>query len=178
MTIAVTLLSMKDTATLGFILAKIYGAELLPPPLLLQGEPGAGKTTLARCLVENLPGGRPEDGVEVSSPSFTLCNAYACSPPVLHFDLYRLEENSANEDFEEAVGLAEEGTLLLLVEWPERIIKNSLPQKFILLELSGRGQERQAAFSGWNAPGFLEKLAELAQGENLPVIFTDIRIEK
>jgi tRNA threonylcarbamoyladenosine biosynthesis protein TsaE len=146
MTVTINIPSLEDTATLGFILAQAYGRELLPPPLLLQGELGSGKTTLARQLVENLPGGRPEDGVEVSSPSFTLCNSYGCTPPVLHFDLYRLEEGAADHDFDEAVELAEEGILLLIVEWPERIRKNSLPRNFVLLKLAGSGKTRRAVF--------------------------------
>ena len=54
--------------------------------LLLRGPLGSGKTTLTRALVEALPGG---DQAEVASPSFTLCNYYPTTPPVMHCDLYR-----------------------------------------------------------------------------------------
>jgi tRNA threonylcarbamoyladenosine biosynthesis protein TsaE len=174
--LTIDIADINATAKLGRILAQIYSASLLPPPLLLQGGLGAGKTTLVRYLVENLPGGRPEDGVEVSSPSFTLCNSYSCTPDVLHFDLYRLEPDSEDDNFDEAVEMLEREKLLLIVEWPERIKKNSLPQEFILVEFIGSGPERkaifsakspQSAFSKKYADEFLETLATLAKTNNL-----------
>jgi tRNA threonylcarbamoyladenosine biosynthesis protein TsaE len=172
MTIHITLSSLVDTATLGAILARLCAADVKPLPLLLRGTMGSGKTTLVRSLVENLPGGRPEDGVEVSSPSFTLCNSYSCTPQVLHFDLFRLEEGTADDQFDEAVELAGQGTLLLIVEWPERILRFSLPHEFILLELSGCENERQAAISLCPASSrhnFPEVLADSVKRAKLPV---------
>jgi tRNA threonylcarbamoyladenosine biosynthesis protein TsaE len=172
MTVNITLSSPEDTASLGLILARIYSAEVPPLPLLLSGAMGSGKTTLVRHLVENLPGGRPEDGVEAGSPGFTLCNSYACTPQVLHFDLFRLEDDAVDAQFDEAVELAGEGILLLIVEWPERMLQLSLPREFILLELSGSGNERQAAFSARPACSghkFLDVLADSAKRAKLPV---------
>ena len=90
--------------------------------ILFFGELGAGKTTFTRGLIEALPGG---EDAEVSSPSFTLCNSYPTTPPVIHCDLYR-SEGALPDEVEEALD-AESG--LVLVEWAERIPPEDLPLK-------------------------------------------------
>lgn len=82
--------------------------------ILLSGELGAGKTTLARGLIRQLAG---DPLLEVPSPTFTLCNVYDTGPPVSHFDLYRLSD--ASEAGELAISEACEAGAVL-VEWPER----------------------------------------------------------
>ncbi|MBQ2475644.1 MAG: tRNA (adenosine(37)-N6)-threonylcarbamoyltransferase complex ATPase subunit type 1 TsaE, partial [Desulfovibrio sp.] len=79
--------SLDDTARLGRLLAEeVVNALAEQGPdaslaLLLQGELGSGKTTLAASFVKALPGG---EDAEVSSPSFTLCNVYPTRPQVFH----------------------------------------------------------------------------------------------
>ncbi len=85
--------------------------------VLLIGNLGAGKTTLAKGIVQGRNGTPPD---EVSSPTFTLIHQYGAvdKSPVYHVDLYRLDE--AREV--ESLGLDElfaNGSLILL-EWAER----------------------------------------------------------
>jgi tRNA threonylcarbamoyladenosine biosynthesis protein TsaE len=99
--------SEEETIALGRSLAKeLSGA------VLLIGNLGAGKTTLAKGIVEGR-GAASMD--EVSSPTFTLIHQYG---PVFHIDLYRLDE--AREV--ESLGLDElfTGDALVLLEWAER----------------------------------------------------------
>lgn len=102
-------------------LARRLAPHLRPGDVLgLAGPLGAGKTTLARDLIEALAeagGGGPVG--EVPSPTFTLVQVYETGgPPVWHFDLYRLErpedalELAIEEAFAEAVSL---------IEWPDRL---------------------------------------------------------
>ena len=83
--------------------------------ITLQGGLGMGKTSVARGLLAAL-------GLagEAPSPSFAIVQPYEppeVNLPVLHVDLYRIEDA---EELEE-LGLAEALTdTLLLVEWPER----------------------------------------------------------
>jgi tRNA threonylcarbamoyladenosine biosynthesis protein TsaE len=82
--------------------------------LALEGELGAGKTTVARALLRALGETGP-----VRSPSYTLLEPYELAGwRVRHLDLYRL----VDPEEVQALGLREElqpGTLWL-VEWPER----------------------------------------------------------
>lgn len=79
--------SPEETVALGRELA----GELQPPCIvLLQGELGSGKTTLAKGIVAGLGAAREED---VTSPSFTLVHEYGGDRRVFHVDLYRIEES-------------------------------------------------------------------------------------
>jgi tRNA threonylcarbamoyladenosine biosynthesis protein TsaE len=140
----IALLSLADSAALGRALARTLIREPgLTCPIFLQGEPGAGKTTLVRFLTQALPGGAE---AEVSSPSFTLCNIYPTRPEILHFDLYRLEDAREEENLAEALEEADGPGSLLLLEWPERLPASLLPASFLYCRLTGRQNDRRASF--------------------------------
>jgi tRNA threonylcarbamoyladenosine biosynthesis protein TsaE len=81
--------------------------------VLLIGNLGAGKTTLAKGIVNGLGAASPDD---VTSPTFTLIHEYGAGR-VYHVDLYRLEKPGevANLGLDD---LIESG--LVLIEWGER----------------------------------------------------------
>ena len=94
-------------------------AEMLAAPRLvvLQGELGAGKTTLVKGWVAALGAARAE---EVTSPTFTLVHEYTAERvKVYHLDLYRLETERelATLGLEE---MMEDPNALVLVEWGEK----------------------------------------------------------
>jgi len=103
--------SEAETVALGERLARE-----LPPRgvVLLIGNLGAGKTTLAKGIVNGL-GAAAAD--EVSSPTYTLIHEYG-EGRVYHVDLYRLEEPRQVA----TLGLEElfERDALVLIEWGER----------------------------------------------------------
>ncbi|MBA3848196.1 MAG: tRNA (adenosine(37)-N6)-threonylcarbamoyltransferase complex ATPase subunit type 1 TsaE, partial [Planctomycetes bacterium] len=69
-------------------LAQRLARQMAPGDILLiDGELGAGKTTLVRSLVEAFGG----DPALVASPTFTLCNQYQARLRVAHVDAYRLD---------------------------------------------------------------------------------------
>jgi tRNA threonylcarbamoyladenosine biosynthesis protein TsaE len=92
-------------------------AAMLPPraAVLLIGNLGAGKTTLAKGIVAGLGAAAPE---EVSSPTFTLIHEFAGSRPVYHIDLYRLDtpEEVASLGLDDLF----DQEAVVLVEWGER----------------------------------------------------------
>jgi tRNA threonylcarbamoyladenosine biosynthesis protein TsaE len=104
---AFTTHSEAETIGLGRTLA-----NELSGVVLLIGDLGAGKTTLAKGIVEGAGAAAAE---AVSSPTYTLIHEYG---PVHHVDLYRLDE----EGDVSRLGLEElfhRGGLVLL-EWAER----------------------------------------------------------
>lgn len=102
----------KATEALGAEIA----AMLAPGDLvLLSGDLGAGKTSLARAIVRTL---LADPGLDVPSPSFALVQPYetAAGVPVLHADLYRLTDPREIDE----LGLLDTPDAIVLVEWPER----------------------------------------------------------
>jgi len=102
--------SEEETIALGRQLAP----SLRPPAVvLLIGNLGAGKTTLAKGIVEGLGSAEPD---EVTSPTFTLIHEYG--PGVYHIDLYRLDTAAEVR----TLGLDDlfGQDAVVLIEWGER----------------------------------------------------------
>jgi tRNA threonylcarbamoyladenosine biosynthesis protein TsaE len=127
--------SEEETIALGAQLAKTFPAKAV---VLLIGNLGAGKTTLAKGIVQGMGAGEPE---EVSSPTYTLIHEYGRPPAVYHIDLYRLER--AREAA--ALGLEElfDKNALVLMEWGERFPELLPPQRIEIRLAAGEGDERK-----------------------------------
>lgn len=133
------------TARLGAALSEMIRSG---EAILLTGPLGAGKSVLARGLIQALAGAEEE----VPSPTFTLVQFYETTPAIAHFDLYRLEgQGEALEiGLEEAL---DQGAAL--VEWPVRISPQEwarLAPDRLELELSHAGEGRIARLTpvgGW-----------------------------
>ena len=118
--------SLKDIA-LGakFILDNMMDFNIV----LLDGDMGAGKTTMTKAICEEM---RVTD--TISSPTFSIVNEYRDSDnePVYHFDFYRLE------DVEEALNIGAEDYFYsgkkCFIEWGSRV-ENILPDEYILVSL-------------------------------------------
>lgn len=102
----------------------------------LQGDLGAGKTTLVRSVIAKLGGTE-----RVISPTFVFHQNYPnLKRPIEHFDLYRLE--SADEKtlieigYFEALERAEKSKGIVFVEWPEKVKEQKLLLLTHLIEIS------------------------------------------
>jgi tRNA threonylcarbamoyladenosine biosynthesis protein TsaE len=106
--------------------------------VLLIGELGAGKTTLAKGIAEGRGAARAED---VSSPTFTLIHEYGDPVSVYHIDLYRLDT------LEEArrLGLEDiyDAPALVLIEWGERF-PELLPPQRVEIRIHDPGEDTRA----------------------------------
>jgi len=123
--------------------ATIALAQSLAPALLdggvvyLRGELGAGKTTLARALLQAMGVGE-----RVKSPTYSLLERYMVNGrDAFHLDLYRI----ANAGELEWLGLDELDApeTIVLVEWPERG-RGALPKPDLEITLEHEGQGRSA----------------------------------
>ena len=136
--VAATLADEAATKRLGIRIADMLSAGDV---IALSGGLGAGKTSLARAIIQHLAGAE----VEVPSPTFTLVQEYPDLPiPVVHYDLYRLR---SPDDLAE-IGLGElDAGAALLVEWPERA-ETLLRYQILMITLSIDGAGRRAELSG------------------------------
>lgn len=105
----------EQTRHLGELLAQ----HLSPGSnILLQGDLGAGKTTLIQGLGKGL-------GIadSIASPTFTLINEYPEGRiPLYHLDLYRLEPEQVKAIYPEIYWEGEEVTPgITAIEWSERL---------------------------------------------------------
>lgn len=126
------------TLHLGQSLASVFSRRSRPPALLLTGGLGAGKTTLIRALVESLPGAAQ---AEVTSPSFNIVNLYPTTPPVAHFDLYRLTQGCLDDDIFELLDSEENWCV---VEWAERLHPEDVPVGAVRIEMEASQTGRTA----------------------------------
>jgi tRNA threonylcarbamoyladenosine biosynthesis protein TsaE len=124
--------SEEETIALGQRLAGMLPRRAV---VLLTGDLGAGKTTLAKGIVKGLGAAEPE---EVSSPTFTLIHEYG--PRVCHVDLYRLEE----EREAATLGLEDlfEREAVVLVEWGERF-PALLPEPRVEIRIEAREDDER-----------------------------------
>lgn len=111
----------------------------------LQGDLGAGKSTLARSLLRTL-------GVTgaIRSPTYTLVERYPLSRggEAWHLDLYRIGDGAELE----FIGLDSDEATLWLVEWPERGI-GFLPPADLRIALEVAGSGRRAIVTGLSETG-------------------------
>ena len=96
---------------------------------MLEGELGAGKTTLIQALAHGL-------GVaaNATSPTYALVHRYqGTRGPVYHLDCYRLRHPDEAADLDWETLLAEGDAIL--IEWPERA-GSYVPEATLRLRLS------------------------------------------
>ncbi|AFZ05316.1 Uncharacterized protein family UPF0079, ATPase [Oscillatoria nigro-viridis PCC 7112] len=125
-----------------------FGAALgrsLPPGtvILLQGDLGAGKTTLVQGIAEGL-----EISDSIESPTFTLINEYFGGQiPLYHLDLYRLEPEEVEALHLESYWDGLERDLgIVAIEWAERL--QYKPENYLQISLSYLDNGRQAEVIG------------------------------
>ncbi len=124
------------------VLAQLTPAGDRATVLCLQGDLGAGKTTLTQAIAKNL-------GIEetVVSPTFVIAKFYTPTiggfTQLVHIDAYRIE----SEDELGPIGFSEllkQARTLIVIEWPERI-KKSIPRGALWMNITHRDTMRHIA---------------------------------
>lgn len=126
--------SDEETRDFGRKLASVLPRKAVA---LLIGELGAGKTTLAKGIVEGRGAANSND---VSSPTFTLIHEYGDPVSIYHVDLYRLEtpEQARRSGLEELF----DQSALVLIEWGDRW-PELMPDHRIEIRLAHDGEDRR-----------------------------------
>lgn len=107
--------------------------------ILLEGELGAGKTTLVQNIARLMGFAMAE------SPTFSVINEYPTLPKIYHVDLYRME---SDEDIESTGfwDLFSEDGALIFVEWPSRVRSSDWPKSWspmsIAIKKGASGDQR------------------------------------
>ena len=134
--------SEEETIALGESLAAELPSKVI---VLLIGELGAGKTTVAKGIVKGLGAAQPDD---VSSPTFTLIHEYGRN--VYHIDLYRLDrpEEVATLGLDEIF----DRNAVVLIEWGERF-PTLMPEHRIEIRLEALDENSRRIAIRETSPG-------------------------
>lgn len=96
---------------------------------------GAGKTSFTRGLAKGM-------GItaDVSSPTFAIVNDYGGNPPLVHFDMYKVEtwDDLYSSGFFDYLDMG----AVLAVEWSENI-ENALPEGTVRVTIEKCDEENK-----------------------------------
>ncbi len=139
-------------------LGQALGTAIQTPIIIaLSGDLGSGKTAFVQGFAKGLD---VSEKYYITSPTFTLINEYPGRHPLIHVDLYRIENLS---EFEE-IGLDEvlQKEAVIAIEWAERLSgdmrHNHLELRFAIISETSR---RIDIFAYGHRPGNLLKALEI-----------------
>lgn len=104
--------------------------------VLLNGDLGAGKTVFVKGVTDKFSNGK---AVAVS-PTFLIVNVYDTTPPIYHFDLYRIDSVSELDNIGAEEYLYGDG--ISFVEWPERA-EGYFPRSAIKVSITKNGDNER-----------------------------------
>lgn len=156
--IQITTRSVRETQDLGQKIGSLIKQPLI---IALTGDLGCGKTAFVQGLAKGL---EVPDGYYITSPTFTLINEYPGRHPLVHMDLYRLE----NIDDLEDIGLDEMlyGQAVIAIEWADKLSDN-LPTRHLLLTMEiidGNSRTLSLDAAGQNEVNLIKALEIVLSG--------------
>ena len=135
----------EETIKLGEHLARFLPDGIT---VLLEGDLGAGKTTLVRAIAKGL-----HINDVVQSPTFNIMKIYLKGDkPLIHIDAYRLADINNDIGLDEYIGYE---TGITLIEWP-MFIKNLIPDYSIEVNITNDGDEKRTFTFKGDDLSFLE----------------------
>lgn len=132
--------SQHETRKLGQTIAPFF---ISGDVVLLEGDLGAGKTTLVGGVAEAL-----KVKEDVISPTFNIMKCYFKGTlPLYHIDAYRLE----NQNIELGLDVFIEGDGVCFIEWPQ-YVKKLLPDECLQIVIKNLGgDDRQIEITSPNS---------------------------
>jgi len=145
---------LKDLTETRFFGCKLGELAIPGDVICLDGDLGAGKTTLTQAIARGL---QVPDSEYVTSPSFAVLHQYPGRIPLYHMDFYRLHDASEILD----LGLDEYFSLagLTVIGWPTRAT-GILPDGRLELTIDNPGDDSRIIHCACS-PGWETRLADL-----------------
>jgi tRNA threonylcarbamoyladenosine biosynthesis protein TsaE len=143
-------LDLSDEASTRAVGALLGGVLAPGDAIALVGDLGAGKTTLTQGIAAGAGA-----TAAVTSPTFALIQEYPGRVPLVHADLYRLEQQRELDE----IGLDEHvraGAAAVLVEWADKFEVLTRDYLRITLTIEGEGRRLVADANGARASALLE----------------------
>lgn len=140
--------SLEETHALGAKIGSLAKENMI---FLLQGDLGAGKTTLTQGIAKGL-------GItkQVTSPTFTIMKMYHGRMPLYHIDAYRLEGLSQDLGFDEYF----ENGGLTVIEWAQ-FLSDDIPEENLMIQIHLLEDEKREFSFVANGTIYEELLEEL-----------------
>lgn len=162
--ITISLPDASSTQQLGVLLGKLLSAGSV---ILLEGDLGAGKTTLIQGIGKGLGITEP-----IVSPTFTLINEYIEGRlPLYHLDLYRLQPDEIESLYPEMYWEGNEVKPgITAIEWAERLPYK--PEQYLYLGLTYTSDRYRQAYLYLvgEADVNFSLLVQLARESKLPIV--------
>ena len=120
--------NLTETINLGIKFSKRLNPQAI---VLLNGPIGSGKTSFVQGIAQGL-----SIAEDITSPTFALSHHYNSGKiPLIHMDLYRLQNSSMAKEFyiaeeEEAI----QNKAIIIIEWPELV--QPIIDKFWKIEIN------------------------------------------
>jgi len=161
-----TIIELPDGASTDALGARLSSALTPGSVVLLFGDLGAGKSSLARAAIL----AALDEEQPIPSPTFTLIQDYETSQGrIVHSDLYRLTDADELEE----LGLTEAfETAAVLIEWPERL-EGVVPPDRLEVHLSIEGEGRIARLIATGPRGELMAEAAMRSRDDLIANFVE-----
>ncbi len=147
--VSIVLPTLEETQRFG---RKLGGLALAGDVVALEGDLGAGKTTLTQAIGHGL---EVPKSCYITSPTFSLLHEYPGRIPLYHMDLYRL----ADPEELEYLGFEEYfyGEGLTVIEWPDRL-GDFMPDERLEVHLEFTGPDSRKATLTAFGESWIERL--------------------
>lgn len=139
----ITISSSEEMINLGYKIGSSLEANMV---LALEGDLGAGKTTMTKGIAKGL-------GITeiINSPTFTIMKIHEGRLTLYHMDVYRLSNDSGDDDLEEFLyqgGVA-------VIEWASNF-PNILPDEYLLINIFTNADATRTVVLEANSPKYEE----------------------
>lgn len=127
---------ISESVTQTELIAENLGKKVAPATVIAYfGGLGMGKTAFTRGLARGMG-----INADVSSPTFAIVNDYGGNPPLVHFDMYKVDswDDLYSSGFFDYLDMG----AVLAVEWSENI-ENALPEGTVRVTIEQGESENQ-----------------------------------